>query len=269
MSIAKTVKFVDSLRGSVFLGNNVQIEDNVVLWGDVTVEDDVYIGAGTTIFGPTTIGKNTWISPNVSIGMTAEFHKRAPHKEINTDRKIYIGENVIIREFVAVNKPEKESGLTYIGNGCTLFARSHIAHDVCLGDNVLVCTGAIVGGYCQIGKGSYLGLGSIIHQQGVVGAHSIVGAGAVVVADIPPYSKAYGNPARLSGFNVVGLERANIHLEFEFDQMINFIGKKKYQNWLDLFSTHPELEVKLCADENINKFLSVSKRNLAKLLLEK
>jgi acetyltransferase EpsM len=30
-----------------------------------------------------------------------------------------------------------------------------------------------------------------------IGAHAIVGAGAVVVRDVPPRAKVYGNPGRI------------------------------------------------------------------------
>jgi acetyltransferase-like isoleucine patch superfamily enzyme len=32
-----------------------------------------------------------------------------------------------------------------------------------------------------------------------IGEHSLIGAGSVVTKDIPPYSLAYGNPARVVG----------------------------------------------------------------------
>ena len=52
-------------------------------------------------------------------------------------------------------------------------------HPVHIGDNVWICTGALI-------------------LPGVtIGAGSIIGAGSVVTKDIPPHSLAVGNPCRV------------------------------------------------------------------------
>jgi acetyltransferase-like isoleucine patch superfamily enzyme len=49
----------------------------------------------------------------------------------------------------------------------------------------------------RIGKGSFLGAHCIIGPGVEIGEHSFVGANSVVVNDVPPFSKAVGNPARV------------------------------------------------------------------------
>ena len=48
-----------------------------------------------------------------------------------------------------------------------------------------------------IGQGSFIGIGSSVIEGVTVGCDALVGAGSVVVEDIPPSSRAYGNPCRL------------------------------------------------------------------------
>ncbi len=48
-----------------------------------------------------------------------------------------------------------------------------------------------------VGAGSWLGHGSIVLPGARVGEHVAVGAGAVVTGDLPSYSVAVGNPARV------------------------------------------------------------------------
>jgi acetyltransferase-like isoleucine patch superfamily enzyme len=48
-----------------------------------------------------------------------------------------------------------------------------------------------------VGAGSWLGHGSIVLPGATVGEHVAVGAGAVVTGDLPSYSVAVGNPARV------------------------------------------------------------------------
>ena len=48
-----------------------------------------------------------------------------------------------------------------------------------------------------INNDAWLGAGVIVLQGVTIGEYAIVGAGAVVTKDIPPYSIAVGNPARV------------------------------------------------------------------------
>lgn len=46
-------------------------------------------------------------------------------------------------------------------------------------------------------KGCYIGLGTIILPGVVVGEYSIIGAGAIVTKDVPSFTLAVGNPAKV------------------------------------------------------------------------
>jgi len=46
-----------------------------------------------------------------------------------------------------------------------------------------------------------------VHQFVRIGAFAFIGGMAKVTKDIPPYVRADGNPARLFGLNVIGLQR--------------------------------------------------------------
>jgi acetyltransferase-like isoleucine patch superfamily enzyme len=52
-------------------------------------------------------------------------------------------------------------------------------------------------GKVHIGKGSILGVNVIVLPGVTIGEGCLIGAGSVVVKDIPPYSIAAGNPARV------------------------------------------------------------------------
>jgi acetyltransferase-like isoleucine patch superfamily enzyme len=49
----------------------------------------------------------------------------------------------------------------------------------------------------RIGSGSWLGHGALVLGGATIGEHVVVGAGAVVTGDLPDYSVAVGNPARV------------------------------------------------------------------------
>jgi acetyltransferase-like isoleucine patch superfamily enzyme len=48
-----------------------------------------------------------------------------------------------------------------------------------------------------VGPGSWLGHGAVVLPGATVGEHVVVGAGSVVTGDLPSYSVAVGNPARV------------------------------------------------------------------------
>ncbi|MCJ7670909.1 MAG: acyltransferase, partial [Acidimicrobiia bacterium] len=49
----------------------------------------------------------------------------------------------------------------------------------------------------SIGEGSWLGHGTIVLPGATIGRHVVVGAGSVVTGDLPDFSVAVGNPARV------------------------------------------------------------------------
>jgi acetyltransferase-like isoleucine patch superfamily enzyme len=49
-------------------------------------------------------------------------------------------------------------------------------------------------------KGASIGAGAVVLCGVTIGEHAMIGAGSIVTRDIPPYARAYGNPARIAGF---------------------------------------------------------------------
>ena len=100
-------------------------------------------------------------------------------------------------------------------SGCTISAGKSIV----IGSNVLIGSGAVItdgdahpidpierrnGGGSErkpvvIGDDVFIGARAIILKGVTIGVGAVVGAGAVVAKDIPPYSVAVGNPARVVG----------------------------------------------------------------------
>jgi UDP-N-acetylglucosamine acyltransferase len=48
-----------------------------------------------------------------------------------------------------------------------------------------------------------------VHQFTRIGAHSMIGGASAVVKDVPPFTIAVGNHAKLFGLNLIGLKRRN------------------------------------------------------------
>ena len=82
-----------------------------------------------------------------------------------------------------------------------------------VGSNVIFANNAALGGHVKIGDHVMLGGFAAVQQWCRVGAHSMIGAHSLVDADIIPYCVAVGNRAKLSGVNVIGLERRGFNVE--------------------------------------------------------
>ena len=134
-----------------------------------------------------------------------------------------IGNNVIIRENVTINRGTAAYGTTAIGNNvllmaaigsdCLLMAYVHVAHDCIINDNVIMANMATLGGHVEIKEYASLGGGVLVHQFCRIGAHVFIGGGFRAVQDVPPFILAAGDPLSYGGINSIGLKRRGFSLE--------------------------------------------------------
>ncbi|MDN4598407.1 UDP-N-acetylglucosamine acyltransferase [Leifsonia virtsii] len=181
------------------------------------VGDDVVLGAGNTVgpfavlTGPLEIGDGNWFGAGVVIGAPPEV-RSWPHPPSATERSsgngIVIGNRNVVREYAQIHQGWHDR--TVLGDDCFVMNQVYIAHDCTIGDGVTLASSVLLAGHVRLGDGANLGLGASVHQRRVVGNGAMVGMGSVVVADVPPWAKAFGNPARVRGANAIGMERAGV-----------------------------------------------------------
>jgi UDP-N-acetylglucosamine acyltransferase len=192
-----------------------EIDDGVEIGPYSVIEKGVSIGEGTKI-GPhviiregTEIGKGCHLFQFASIGEAPQFLGYRGEKTF-----LRIGDRNIIREFATLHRGTvKGGGKTTIGNDNFFMAYSHVAHDCQIGNQVVMANGATLGGHILIEDYAIIGGLVAIHQFCRVGAFAIIGGLSGVLLDVPPYTKAQGDRARLFGLNTVGLRRANFSPE--------------------------------------------------------
>lgn len=191
--------------------NRIDVDARLI--GDVQLGSGNVVEAGAIIVGPIRIGDDNYFGPHCVVGAPAEDEVLADELRRSGLRStsggsVSIGNRNVIREFVTVHRGL--AGETVIGDDCYIMARSHVAHDCVIRDGTKIATNVQIGGYCWIGRGTYLGLSSSLHQFVVVGGHSMVGMGSILTRTTPPGSLLYGNPARLVKPNAVALERLGV-----------------------------------------------------------
>jgi UDP-N-acetylglucosamine acyltransferase len=126
---------------------------------------------------------------------------------------VRIGEGNVFREFVTVNRATAEGDVTQIGNRNLLMAYVHVAHDCIVRDDAILANSVNLAGHVEVDEHAVVGGVTAVHQFVHIGAYSIIGGESKVTKDMPPFFKAAGNPLRVVGPNVVGLDRNGFSIE--------------------------------------------------------
>jgi UDP-N-acetylglucosamine acyltransferase len=171
---------------------------------------EVHIGARTRLMannyleGPTWIGEDNLFFPYSTAGVASQDLK---YKGERAETRI--GHRNRIREFVTIHRGTQGGGLvTAIGSDNLLMAYSHIAHDVRIGDHVIMANGVTLAGHVTIGDWADISAFVGVHQFCRIGRHAFVGPYSVVIQDVLPYSTTVGKrEIGVFGANRIGLER--------------------------------------------------------------
>jgi len=179
------------------VGRHVQLGENVELISHVVVAGRTSIGDGTRIF------------PFASIG-----HQPQDLKYKGEESRLIIGRNNVIREQVTMNPGTEGGGMvTKIGDSCLFMVGVHVAHDCLIGNEVIMANNATLAGHVKVGDFAVFGGLSAAHQFVRVGAYAMVGGVTGVERDVIPYGSVVGDRARLSGLNIIGMQRRGFSRE--------------------------------------------------------
>ena len=171
---------------------------------------EVHIGARTRLMannyleGPTWVGEDNIFFPYSTCGVASQDLK---YKGERAETRI--GHRNRIREFVTIHRGTQGGGLlTAIGSDNLLMAYAHIAHDVRIGDHVIMANGVTLAGHVTIGDWADISAFTGVHQFCRIGRHAFVGPYSVVIQDVLPYSTTVGKrEIGVFGANRIGLER--------------------------------------------------------------
>lgn len=183
------------------------VHPTAVVGPHVVLGAGVVVGPFAVLAGRTEIGDGTWIGPSVAVGTLPEVpgHPHGPDWLTVDGPGVVVGARTVLREHVTVHAGTAVT--TRVGADCFLMTKSHVGHDVQVGDRVTLSPAVLLGGHSLVGDGATVGMNSTVHQFTVLGAGVMVGMGSVVTRHVPPFAKAFGNPARVHGMNTVGWER--------------------------------------------------------------
>lgn len=188
------------------IANDVSIGPFSFIGAEVVLHSGVEIKSHVVITGSTEIDQKTVVYPFAVVGEIPQDLKFSGEKT-----SLRIGKRNRIREHVTINTGTAGGGgLTLVGNDCLFMAGSHIAHDVTIGDRVIIANSGAVAGHCVIEDEVIIGGLSGIHQFVRIGRGAIIGAVTMVTNDVIPFGLVQGPRGNLDGLNLIGLKRKGV-----------------------------------------------------------
>ncbi len=156
--------------------------------------------------GKTVIGDGTLIFPFACIGEVPQDLKFKGEKT-----RLEVGARNRIREHVTMNTgTEGGGGVTRVGDDGLFMAGCHVAHDVQIGNRVIIVNNAALAGHCVVEDDVIIGGLSGVHQWVRIGQGAIIGAVTMVTNDVIPYGLVQAPRGELHGLNLVGLKRRGV-----------------------------------------------------------
>ena len=172
------------------IGSGVKLGKNTRLVSNVHIEE-------------TAMGSDCVVYPFTSIGLPPQDIKYKGEKT-----SVAIGDNNIIREYISIHRASVGGdGVTRIGNNNFLMAYVHIAHDCTIANHVVMANATTLAGHVTVEDYVFIGGLVAVHQFTRIGAYAMIGGFSAIPQDIPPYTTAAGDRAKLYGLNTIGLKR--------------------------------------------------------------
>jgi UDP-N-acetylglucosamine acyltransferase len=242
------------------LGADCEIGPYCVIGEQVVLGEGCKLHSHVVIDGRTTFGRGNEIFPFACIGL-----KTQDLKWKGGATRTQIGDFNTFREYVTINSSTADGGVTVVGSHNHLLAYAHVAHDVVLGNQIVMSNVATLAGHVVVEDYAVVGGLAAVHQFCRIGKLAIIGGCSKVVQDIPPFMLADGNPARTRGINKIGLERNSVAPEAQSALRRSY--KILFREGLTISNALTRIEAEIPAYPEIQHliaFVRASERGLSK-----
>lgn len=187
---------------------NAQVGNGVQIGAYAMVGEGCVLGDGCVISPRAVLERNVILGNGVKVGVGSVLGGDPQDLKFKGEHTtVEIGDNTVVREYATINRGTAQSFKTTVGKNCFLMSYVHLAHDCHIADGVIISNATQLAGHVTIEEKAILSGQIGVHQFAIIGKYSFVGGCSRVAKDVPPFVKAVGNPIKLYGLNVVGLER--------------------------------------------------------------
>jgi UDP-N-acetylglucosamine acyltransferase len=190
------------------LGAGCYVGPYCVIGEHVTLGDRCRLHSHVVIDGHTTLGRENEIFPFACIGL-----KTQDLKWKGGITRTEIGHNNTFREYVTIHSATGDGEVTMVGSNNHILAYCHIAHNVTLGNHIIMSNVATLAGHITVEDHAVIGGLAAVHQFCRIGKMAIIGGCSKVTQDVPPFMLADGHPAEVRTINKVGMERNGVSEE--------------------------------------------------------
>ena len=188
------------------LGSDVEVGPLCYVGPDVRLGPGCKLAPRVTLLGPSEFGPGNVFFSGCVLGAAPQDlkYKGGP-------TRLVVGSGNMFRELVTVHRgtevDRQSGGITRIGNHNLIMVGVHVAHDVELGNNIIIANAVQLAGHIHIEDCVVIGGASAMHHFVTVGRHAYVAGVTRITHDVPPYMKVFGYDQAVRGVNVEGLRR--------------------------------------------------------------
>ena len=178
-----------NIHKSTLIGNNCVIGKGVVIGKNCIIKDNVVIKNSI-------LGDDVTIHENCVIGSTGfgfDPHNQSILRNEPQIGIVCISNNCSIGTSCTIDRGK--INFTYFGESCMLDNQVHIAHNVVLGNNVIIAAQCGIAGSTEVGNNVMIGGQSGISGHLKIGDNVIIGAKSGVIKNITSNSVVAGFPA--------------------------------------------------------------------------
>lgn len=202
------------------LGENVKVHPFAYIDANVEIGDNCEIMPYASIMHGTRMGNDCKVYQGAIVGADPQDFRWK-----GTDTFCYIGNEVVIREHVIINRGIYSQGGTRIGDKCFIMAEAHIGHDTQVVGKNVIGNGATIAGDAVVGEGSILSSNAIVNEKVHMGRYALLKGGTRVSSNVPPFVIIAHNPATYYGVNAIVMRKGGDFTEEEID-----IAAKAYRH---------------------------------------
>ena len=197
------------IHPTALVSSSAELASDVEVGAFAIIGDNCTVASGCVIAPRATLERNVLLAANVQVGMgTILGGPPQDLKYAGEETTVEIGEGTVIREYTTINRGTSQSFKTTVGRNCLLMSYVHLAHDCHIGNNVILSNVAQLAGHVTVEDRAIVSGLCAVHQFVRIGRHAMVGGMSGIERDVIPYGQVIGNRARLTGLNIIGMQRA-------------------------------------------------------------
>ena len=242
------------------IGADCEIGPFCVIGENVVLGPRCRLHSHVVIDGHTRLGQGNEIFPFASIGL-----KTQDLKWTGGVTRTEIGDENTMREYVTIHSATGDGEATTIGSNNHILAYSHLAHNVRLGNHVIMSNVATLAGHVLVEDYAVVGGLAAVHQFCRIGKLSMIGGCSKVVQDVPPFMIVDGNPGETRTINKVGMERNGVSEAAQ--AALRLAYKLLFREGLTIPNAVTRIEMELPALPEIQyliQFVRTSERGISK-----